>query len=112
MGPILKIIAGLSCSFLLAASLANALQPPERLCADGQPNLTKCESTTRGVNTVNGHVLRVEFDDLVVQRSDGKEVRLHIDENTEMIGYVGPGEHIEAKVNDKRHALSVVRLVE
>lgn len=112
MASILKIIAGMACTFVVSMSLSSALQPPERLCADGQPSLAKCENTPRPLDTVNGHVLRVEFDNLVVQRSDGKEVRLKIDENTEMIGYVGPGEHIEAKVNDQRHALSVVRLVE
>jgi hypothetical protein len=56
---------------------------------------------------VKGDVLRVEHDNLIVQRSDGKEVRLQFDENTEMHGYIGPGERIEAKVNEQRHALSV-----
>ena len=113
MVSILKIIVGLSCGLLLCANLSSALQPEERLCAardGGQQNLAKCD-TPQPIETVNGYVLRVEFDNLIVQRSDGKEVRLHIDENTEMIGYVGPGEHIEATVNDQSHALSI-RLLE
>jgi hypothetical protein len=112
MISILKFLGGISCSLILWVSLSHALQPEERLCADrnGGSNLAKCD-TPQAIDTVNGYVLRVEFDNVVVQRSDGKEVRLHIDENTEMIGYVGPGEHIEAKVNDQSHALSI-RLLE
>jgi len=113
MVSILRIITNLSCSLLLCVNLSSALQPEERLCADrngGQQNLSKCD-TPQAIDIVNGYVLRVEFDNLVIQRSDGKEVRLHIDENTELIGYVGPGEHIEAKVNDQSHALSI-RLLE
>ena len=57
-----------------------------------------------------GDVLRVEYDNLMIQGSDGHEVRLQFDENTEMAGYIGPGEHIEANVNEQRHALSVRQL--
>jgi len=38
---------------------------------------------------------------------DGKEVRLHTDKTTEMMGEIKKGDRIEAKVNDKNHALSI-----
>jgi hypothetical protein len=106
----------LSYSLMLCLNLVSVTPAAEGLepdtCVDrkdGQPNLATCsEKMRQGIHTMEGDVLRVEFDNLVVfQRSDGKQVRLHIDENTEMIGYVGPGEHVEAKVNEQRHALSI-----
>ena len=56
-------------------------------------------------------MLRVEGDTLLVQRSDGKEVRVHLDETTHMFGYVGPGERVEAMMDKLEHALSI-RLAE
>ena len=38
---------------------------------------------------------------------DGKEVRMHVDKTTESIGSFKQGDRIEAKVNDKNHALSI-----
>jgi len=32
---------------------------------------------------------------------------LHIDETTQMTGRIGPGEHIEARVNDQNRMLSI-----
>lgn len=119
-----KIVGVLSCGFLLCLGLSNVTQavekPPatERMkpdaCADrkgGQPDLVKCdEETMRGIDTINGDVLRVEGDGFLVQRSDGKEVRLYTDETTQMAGHIGKGDRIEAKVNvvnDVKHVLSI-----
>jgi hypothetical protein len=38
---------------------------------------------------------------------DGKEVRLHTDKTTKMTGEIKKGDHIEAQVNTKNHALSI-----
>jgi hypothetical protein len=38
---------------------------------------------------------------------DGKEVRLHTDKTTQMMGEIKKGDRIEAKVNKKNHALSI-----
>ena len=50
-------------------------------CAEGKggrPDLLKCDQEIRqGVETVRGDVLRVEGDNLLVIRPDGKEVRVH-----------------------------------
>lgn len=114
-----KIVGVISCSIVLWLGLSTAplaaVSQGTDPCADnkgGQPNPVKCgEETQQGLNTVKGYVLRVAFDNLLIYRSDGERVHLHIDEHTEMSGYIGPGQHIEAKVNDQQHALSI-RLIE
>ena len=79
---------------------------------DGQSTHATCrEKARQSIRTVEGDVLRVEYDYVTVQRSDGKELKMHIDENTEMIGYVGPGQHVEAKLNQQKHAL-LIRLID
>jgi hypothetical protein len=88
MVSIPKIIGVLSCSFVLCLSLSNVTWAAERVGSDpdaerkvGQPNLLKChEQIRQGIETMKGHVLRVEGDNYVVKRSDGKAVRVPIDE--------------------------------
>ena len=113
-----KILSISLCSLILSLNLSPLTPAAESTgqdsCADrnGLPNLLKCDEETR-MQIVKGSVLRFEFDNLIVRRADGKEVRLHIDENTDMIGYVGPGERIEAKVSnlvDRKHAMSIRQL--
>jgi len=70
----------------------------------------KRRTTRQGIQTIKGEVLRVEGDNYLVQRYDGKEVRLHVDPATEMNGLIDRGDQIEAKVtevNDKKHVLSM-----
>jgi hypothetical protein len=52
-------------------------------------------------------VWRVEPSSYFVKQYDGDQVRLHIDETTQMTGRIGQGAHIEAKVNGENHALSI-----
>ena len=56
---------------------------------------------------IKGEVLRVEGENYFVKGQDGKEVRMHIDKTTLSIGSFKQGDRIEAKVNEKNHALSV-----
>ena len=118
MASIPKIISVTSGGLVLCLTLSNAAIAAVSAGSDceerkgNRANLLKCdEEILQGIETVRGDVLRVEGDNLLVQRSDGKEVRVHLDETTQMFGYVGPGEHVEAKVNKQRHALSI-RLAE
>jgi hypothetical protein len=60
-----------------------------------------------GIHIIKGEVLNVEPSSYIVNQYDGSQVRLHIDETTQMTGRIGEGEHIEAKVNGERHALSI-----
>jgi hypothetical protein len=118
MVSIPKIIGIISCSVVLCLSLANATQAAERMkpdpCADrksGQPTLVKCNKETRhGIETIKGEVLRFERNNVLVQRFDGKEIRLHIDMDTRMTEFIGQGDRIEAKVhevNDQEHVLAI-----
>jgi len=55
-----------------------------------------------------GLVLRVEGNTAVVKENDGKEARVYLDETTTLIGKaIGPGDRIEARVNEKNHAMVV-----
>ena len=121
MVSIPKIIGVMACSFVLCLSLSNATQATERMkpdpCADRkgeQPNLLKCDEETRqGIDTVTGEVLRIDGNDFLVQRFNGKEVRLHLDANTQMTEIIGLGDRIEAKVsdvNERKHVLSIHQL--
>ena len=58
-------------------------------------------------HTIKGEVVHVEPSSYFVKQYDGDQVRVHIDETTQMIGRIGQGEHIEAKLNGDNHALSV-----
>jgi hypothetical protein len=121
MVSIPEIIGVISCSVVLGLSLSNATQATERMrhdpCADrkgGLPNLLMCDEETRqGIETIKGEVLRVEGGNYLIERFDGKEARLHIDETTKMSGHIGRGDRIVAKVhevNEQKHVLSLRRL--
>jgi hypothetical protein len=121
MGSIQKFIGVMSCSVVLCLSLSNATQATEKMkpdpCADrkgGLSNLVKCDDETRqSIDTVSGEVLRIDGNDFLVQRFNGKEVRLHLDANTQMNEIIGLGDRIEAKVsdvNERQHVLSIHQL--
>lgn len=59
------------------------------------------------VEAIKGEVVRVEGANYFVKGEDGKEVRLHTDETTEMTGDIQQGHRIEAQMNDQNHALSI-----
>ena len=81
-------------------------------CADmisGEPNLLKCDADTmKGIDTSKGEVLGVEGSNYLIQRFNGKEVRLHVDQTTKMMGHIGPGDRIEAKVGEVNHQRHVM----
>jgi hypothetical protein len=79
-----KVIGVLSCGFLLGLGLF-----------------------LNGAHTIKGEVVDVEDSAYVVTQYDGAQVRLHIDDTTKRVGHIGQGEHIEARVNDAHHALSI-----
>lgn len=84
MVSISKIVGVLACGCVLGLSLA-----------------------LNGIHTIKGEVLQVEPSSYFVKQYDGYQVRLYIDETTQMTGGIRPGEHIEAKVTDAHHALSI-----
>ena len=114
MSSIPIVVAVMSCGLLLcdgyAASAADEMKAGQSVSSiAGLPaHLVKSEEgKQKDVQTIRGEVLRIEHENYFVKRYDGKEVRLHIDEMTQMTGNIGRGERIEAKVNDQNHALSI-----
>jgi len=113
-----KIIGIVSCSAVLCLSLSNAPQATGRMghdpCADrkgGLPNLLKCDEELRqGIETVKGQVMRVEGGNYVIERFDGKEMLLHVDQTTKMSGHIGRGDRIEAKVHEVNNQEQVLAI--
>jgi len=60
-----------------------------------------------GTKTIKGELFRVEDGNYFVKVKDGKEVRVHTDKTTQMMGEIKKGDRVEAKVNNQNHALSI-----
>ena len=128
MVSIRKVVGVLSCGFLLCLGLSNAAQaehapaPSDVMKTDSvtdrqgfqsdddkQKNADskKRSASASGAKTIKGELSRVEDGNYFVKVKDGKEVRLHTDKTTQMMGEIKKGDRIEAKVNKKNHALSI-----
>ena len=55
--------------------------------------------------TIMGDVVRVEYAYYFIKGKDGKEVRLHADKTTLMLGQLKQGDRVEAEVTEQNHAL-------
>ncbi len=116
MVPIPKIIGAISCSVVLGLSVSSVAQArmSPGPCADmnrGEPTLLRCDDETmRGINTIKGEVLRVEGSNYYIGRFDGKRMWLHVDQTTKMIGHIGRGDRIEAKVGEVDYQTHVLSL--
>ena len=128
MVSIPKVVGVISCGFLLCLGLSNAAQAGN---TPGASDVMKTDSVTDrqgfqsdddkqrnvddkmgsnradGAKTIKGELFRVEDGNYFVKVKDGKEVRLHTDKTTQMIGEIKKGDRIEAQVNDQNHALSI-----
>ena len=123
-----KIVGVLSCGFLLCLGLSNAAQaehspsPSDVMKTDSQSdrqgfqsdddkqkNVTNEKGSHRAdvAKTIKGELSRVEDGNYFVKVKEGKEVRVHTDKTTQMMGEIKKGDRVEAKVNDQNHALSI-----
>ena len=118
MVSIPKIIGVVVYQLVLCLSLSNATQADEYrkfdLCAEipgRQPDPVKCgEKPQLGLHTITGEILHMNGANLLVKKTNGEEVLLHIDLSTQMKGQISPGNRIEASVNDvegEKHVLSL-----
>jgi hypothetical protein len=125
MVSIPKIVVAMSCSFLLCGlsftvQAEHTPSPSDNMKSDAtsdrqefqsdddrQKNEELESSSAEGAKTIKGELFRVEKGHYFVKVKDGKEIRLHTDKTTEMIGEIKKGDRIEAKVNKKNHALSI-----
>lgn len=103
---------------VLSLSLSNVTQADEyRMfdpCAEipgRQPDPVKCgEKPQQGLHTVTGEILHINGANLLLKKTNGEEVLLHIDLSTQMKGQISPGNRIEASVNEvegEKHVLSL-----
>jgi len=123
-----KIVGVMSCGFLLCLGLANVVQaehtpaPSDVMKTDRQDdrqgfqsdddkqkNVNEEKGSTRAkdAKSVKGELFRIEDGNYFVKQPDGKEVRVHTDKTTNMVGEIKKGNQIEAKVNNQNHALSI-----
>ncbi|MEO6111273.1 MAG: hypothetical protein ABIQ24_05510 [Nitrospiraceae bacterium] len=122
MVSIPKVVGILSCSYLLCLGLSNAASAADEMNADSvtdqqgfqsdddkQKNVDNEKGSNRAesAKTIKGELFRVEDENYFVKVKDGKEVRLHTDKTTQMMGEIKKGDRIEAKVNNQNHALSI-----
>ncbi len=126
MVSIHKVVGVLSCGLLLCLGLSNIAQAEHSPSAsdvmktdsqsdrqgfqsdDGKQTNGKIGSTrAKGAKTLQGELVRVEDGNYFVKVKDGKEIRLHTDKTTQMVGEIKKGDRIEAKMNDQNHALSI-----
>jgi hypothetical protein len=128
MVSIPKIVGVLSCGFLLCLGLSSVAQaehapaPSDLMKTDSESdrqgyqsdddkqktvNDEKGSDRAKDAKTIKGELFRVKDGNYFVKVKDGKKVRLHTDQTTEMIGEIKKGDRIEAKVNNQNHALSI-----
>jgi hypothetical protein len=123
-----KVVGVMSCGLLLclglytAAQAGNAASAADNLKADqsdrrqggqeaGEQQMNDRESSPSiDGKIIKGEVLRVEGDNYFIKGHDGKEVRLHTDETTQMAKNmnIAQGDRIEAQVDDQNHVVSIV----
>ena len=62
-----------------------------------------------GSQTLKGDVLKIEGEYYVLKDPTGMEVRLHVDQTSQLDSDLKAGDKIEAQVTDKGHAQSIKR---
>jgi hypothetical protein len=92
-GPMISIpqVGSVLCglALLLTASYASA-QAPNDLTHN---------------RTIKGDVSRIDYAYYVVKEKDGREVRVHADKTTQMMGQLKQGDRVEAEVTAENHIL-------
>jgi len=133
MVSIPKVVGVLSCGFVLCLGLSHAAQAGNAASATDEKKADqsqmKADQTDRRQGgqeageqqmsdemkggpskdgkTITGEVMRVEGDNYFVKGQEGKEVRMHTDKTTLIMGNLRQGDRIEANVNDQNHAFLI-----
>ena len=98
MVSIPKVVGVLSCGVLLCLGLFQAAH-----AADDEVGASRLEQA----KVIKGDLVNIDYGDYIVKDKDGKEVRVHVDSKTLAMGQLKKGDRVEAKVDDKDHALSI-----
>jgi hypothetical protein len=97
MLSITKVVSVLSCGVLLCLGLSQAAHAANE---EGASRLEQAK-------VIKGDLVSIDYGDYIIKEKDGKEVRVHIDKKTQIMGQIKKGDRVEAKVDAKDNALLI-----
>ena len=97
MLSITKVVSVLSCGVLLCLGLSQAAHAADEEGASRQEQAT----------VIKGKLVSIDYEDYIIKEKDGKEVRVHINKKTQIMGQIKKGDRVEAKVDAKDNALLI-----
>jgi len=97
MLSITKVASVLSCGVLLCLGLSQAAHAADEVGAN----------RLEQARVIKGDLVRIDYGDYIIKEKDGKEVLVHIDKKTQIMGQIKKGDRVEAKVNDKDNVLLI-----
>jgi cold shock CspA family protein len=92
-----KSVSVLSSALLLCLGLS---QTANALDGEGAKRLAEAK-------VIKGELVRIDYGDYIVKEQDGKEVRVHVEKKTQIMGQLSKGDRVEVKVDDKNNALAI-----
>ncbi|HEX4967644.1 MAG TPA: hypothetical protein VFV44_03920 [Nitrospiraceae bacterium] len=92
-----KSVSVLSSALLLCLGLS---QTANALDGEGAKRLAEAK-------VIKGELVRIDYGDYIVKEQDGKEVRVHMEKRTQIMGQLSKGDRVEVKVDDKNNALAI-----
>ena len=98
MLSITKVVSVLSCGVLLCLGLSQAAH-----AADEEVGASRLNQAT----VIKGNLVSIDYEDYIIKEKDGKEVRVHIQKKTQIMGQIKKGDRVEAKVDAKDNALLI-----
>lgn len=101
VSPILGALLLTSCLL----GMAEAQNKPSP--SDNMKTFSATDQTGFKENRFRGEVVRVDQTEYVIKTKDGKEVILHRDQTSKVVGAIKQGDMIEAEVDANNHILSV-----
>jgi hypothetical protein len=124
MASIPKVVGVLSCGFVLSLGLSNptraehlpspsdvmktdSISDRQGFQDDADKQMHDGMGGIRGSKHIKGELFRVDGDSYYIMLRDDTELRIRTDKTTVMSGDIKKGDLIEAKINDRNHALSI-----
>jgi len=114
MRSIPKVVGVLSGGFVVYLCLSIAAQADDMNAGPSEEQSSLADQVEANfldmqeTRIIQGDVVRMAGTIYIVKGLDGKEVMLRIDDNTEKSGNPNVGDRIEAKINKRNQALSIL----
>jgi len=97
MVSIPKVVGVLSCGVLLCLGLFQAAHAADEVGA----------SRLEQAKVIKGDLVNIDYGDYIVKDKDGKEVRVHTDRKTQIMGQLKKGDRVEVKLDNHDNALLI-----